>query len=88
MQKFSGKDILLLYAYFEFSLLEDIGFSLNDVTLQSIPKLDDFEKLPSILNSESVCSNAKKFLHTAGEIIEQNLLSIDNYYRSAISQMI
>ena len=88
MQKFSGKDILLLYAYFEFSLLEDIGFSLDNVDLQSVPKLDDFEKLPGILNSESVCSNARKFLHTAGKIIEQNLLSIDNCYRSAISQMI
>ena len=88
LQQFSEKDILLLYAYFEFALLEDIGLSLEKSDLQEIPHLNDFDELPSLLKTEPITNNARNLLSIAGKVIEQNLLSVDNYYRSSIFRMI
>ena len=88
LHQFSAQDILLLYAYFEFSLLEDIGLSIDKSILQEIPRVNEFYELPSLLKTESIIRNAKNFLSIAGRVIEQNLLKIDNYYRSLIFRMI
>ena len=86
LQDFSEKEILLLYAYFEFSLLEDIGFQIENTDF--LPRPDDLRELPTILKTDPIATNAKKLLLLAGNVIENNLLSIDNYYRSSIFKMI
>lgn len=85
---FSEEDVLLLYVYFEFSMLGDIGLSLEDLDSQTVPKLHDLSALPSILNSAPIRTNAKRLLLLIGKVIDKNLLSIDNYYRSAIFRLI
>ncbi|MDR1391117.1 MAG: DNA repair protein RecO [Holosporales bacterium] len=87
-QNFSKSDILLLYVYFEFVLLDNIGFGKRIS--------DNFDlnlKFNSFLNlSETIDKNdfekIKHSLSVTKNIIEDNLLKIDNYYRSSIIRLI
>ena len=88
LQLFSKKDIMLLYAYFEFILLDDIGFGMDIDDIYYIPKVENFYELFNLLNSDVMTENARRSLSITGDAIERNLLNIDNYYRSSIVRLL
>lgn len=84
IKNFNATDVLLIYAYFELSLLESIGFSLN---LQNKFALD-YNEISSILTTGQFRENLHQLLQISSQIIKNNLTSIDNFYRSAIIKQI
>lgn len=87
-QRFSEREILLLYAYFEFSILEEVGFKPDSEEMAKIPRIQDFEQLPDLLGNEQIKANAKRMTSIAGHITSSHLLNIDNFCRTSIIQKI
>lgn len=82
---FSDKDVLTLYAYFEFLLLEETGYSV--VLNNNSPKLWNSWKNGKIF-AERTVECIKNSLNQTGVNLSKHLISIDNYFRSLIIKSI
>jgi DNA repair protein RecO len=95
---FSGTEILSLYAYFEFVLLDNIGFGLDPEKFSEQHKITSKEDIPSKLwidwkNNESFSNTMSNFdiknsLKITGDIIEKHIHPVNNYFRSSICGLI
>ena len=88
VNKFTEQEILQLYAYFEITVLCDIGLGIENDLLNIVVKSRDLKHLKETLNTEPLKSDSKKLLSLSGNLISEHLINIDNYFRSIIIQNI
>ena len=81
LEKFSSDEIILTYAYFEYILLDNLGFGIN---LTHIPRFDECTDLQKFISSEQFRSEARHLLFLSEEIFEKHLVDIKNTYRSFV----
>ena len=83
LKNFSDDEILTIYAYFEFILLREIGFEIeNNFHIEKTQSVEN--QISNLLSNKLFSENITQNLVHNSEIIETHLLNIDNYYRSSI----
>lgn len=83
LKNFSEDDIITIYAYFEFVLLREIGFEIeNNFHIEKTQSVEN--QISNLLSNKLFSENITQNLVHNSEIIETHLLNIDNYYRSSI----
>jgi recombinational DNA repair protein (RecF pathway) len=92
LMKFSKTEILALYAYFEFVLLNSIGFGIDLSHYFENSTIKTSNPL-SLLKTEQfflakIGKDIKYLLEITGSIIENNLLQINNHFRSCVINLI
>jgi hypothetical protein len=93
LMNFSKSEILSLYAYFEFVLLDSIGFGIDLSNYDFAGNVEKTSNPSSLWKTEKfflemVGKDIRNLLKITGSIIEKNLLRINNHFRSCVMKLI
>ena len=81
LKQFNKEQILFLYAYFELTMLKNLGFSLS---LNYTDIFLNFDDILDIVSSQQFQLDIHQLLCISSRIMEQHLTKVDNFFRASI----